>query len=125
MNDVEAEQLLELERVRALSRIGELTREFDGIVLSSADSNADDEHDPEGSTIAFERAQLAAMLSRARSHLAEVDAARQRLREGNYGVCARCGGRIAPDRLRARPAASTCVVCAASATGEPTGNSAI
>ena len=52
-----------------------MSREYAGIVAASADANADDEHDPEGATIAFERAQLGALLDQARRHLADLDLA--------------------------------------------------
>jgi DnaK suppressor protein len=90
-----------------------LHRDLAGLIAASADANADDEHDPEGATIAFERAQLAALLDQARDHLAELDDALDRLREGSYGRCERCGRPIAAERLAARPAARTCITCAA------------
>jgi RNA polymerase-binding protein DksA len=93
-------------------RLADLTGDFSGIVAAAADSNADDEHDPEGSTIAFERSQVAALIDQARDHLAEVDAALARVAEGSYGTCERCGNPIAPGRLEARPVARTCIDCA-------------
>ncbi len=48
---------LQSERAAALASIEALTREFDAVVAASRASNADDEHDPEGATIAFERQQ--------------------------------------------------------------------
>jgi DnaK suppressor protein len=81
-------------------------------VAASLNSNADDEHDPEGATIAFERSQVETMARRLRQHLADVDAAERRLAEGHYGVCERCGGPIPAERLEARPATRTCVGCA-------------
>jgi RNA polymerase-binding transcription factor DksA len=96
-----------------VNRIGAMTAEFDEIVSGSADSNADDEHDPEGSTIAFERAQTAALLEDARGYLEELDGAAARLDAGSYWTCARCGGPIAAARLMARPATQTCIACAA------------
>jgi RNA polymerase-binding transcription factor DksA len=104
---------LDAERQDTLARITALRREFDGIVESSAGVATDDEHDPEGATIAFERAQLAALLGQADRHLAELDGALDRLREGRYGRCERCGRPIAAGRLAARPAARTCIACAA------------
>ncbi len=104
---------LHAERQDTLARITALRREFDGIVESSAGVATDDEHDPEGATIAFERAQLAALLGQAHRHLAELDDALERLRGGSYGRCARCGRPIAAERLAARPAARTCITCAA------------
>ena len=74
-----------------------LTGDYAGIVEASQDSNADDEHDPEGSTIAFERSQVGALVEDARHQLAEVDAAWARLADGTYGTCEACGE---PDRRR-------------------------
>jgi len=82
------------------------------MVAASRDSNADDEHDPEGATIAFERAQLRAILSQSVADLAEHDAALERLAGAGYGACERCGQPIAPARLEARPTARLCIDCA-------------
>jgi DnaK suppressor protein len=100
------------ERAAALAQIQALTREFDGVVAASQSSNADDEHDPEGATIAFERQQVVALLEQARRRLSDVDAALARRQGGEYGVCENCGRPIAPERLAARPAARTCIDCA-------------
>ena len=82
------------------------------MVAASRDTNADDEHDPEGATIAFERSQLGALVRQARLHLDEVDAALARLDAGTYGTCEACGDPIGEGRLEARPAARTCIRCA-------------
>ena len=100
------------ERAAALAQIEALTREFDAIVAASQSSNADDEHDPEGATIAFERQQVAALLEQARRRLADVDAAVTAVEAGTYGRCESCGKPIAPERLAARPTARTCIDCA-------------
>jgi RNA polymerase-binding transcription factor DksA len=72
-------------------------------------SNVDDEHDPEGSTIAFERSQLGAVLGRTRDRIVHVRSALTRLDAGTYGLCA-VGGEPIPDaRLDAMPWAQTCV----------------
>jgi RNA polymerase-binding protein DksA len=104
------------ERTRTEQRLADLTGDYAGIVEASADSNADDEHDPEGATIAFERSQVGALVQQARTHLAEIDAALARVEDGSYGVCESCGGPIAPGRLEARPVARTCISCAARPT---------
>jgi DnaK suppressor protein len=85
-----AEQLRR-DRERTRMQIGELTQQFEAIVASSAFDAVDDEHDPDGATIGFERAQTAALLDAARRHLAEVEDALDRVRTGTYGVCASCG----------------------------------
>jgi DnaK suppressor protein len=100
------------ERDAALAQIEALTREFDGVVAASASSNADDEHDPEGATIAFERQQVVALLEQARQRLADVEAALARRDSGDYGRCAECGRPIGAERLAARPSAPTCIDCA-------------
>ena len=100
------------ERAAALAQIAALGSEYDGVVAASRTSNADDEHDPEGATIAFERQQLVALIEAARRRLADVEAALARRAAGGYGVCESCGLHIAPERLAARPAARTCIGCA-------------
>lgn len=100
------------EREAALAQIEALTQEFDGLVAASRSSNADDEHDPEGATIAFERQQVVALLEQAQRRLADVDAALAHRAAGDYGICENCGRPIAAERLAARPAARTCIDCA-------------
>jgi DnaK suppressor protein len=72
-------------------------------------SNVDDEHDPEGSTIAYELSQSATLLRDARTRIAEVEAALVRLEEGGYGRCEVCGTAIAEGRLEARPWTRFCI----------------
>jgi DnaK suppressor protein len=100
------------ERDAALASIAALTGEFDAVVAASKASNADDEHDPEGATIAFERQQVAALLEAARRRLTDAEAALARRDDGSYGVCESCGNAIGAERLAARPAARTCITCA-------------
>ena len=104
--------LLEAERVRTAERLERLHLEHAGFVEASRDSNADDEHDPEGATIAFERSQVATLARSLRRHLDDVDAALARLDAGTYGRCTVCGMPIPDARLAARPQAQTCVGCA-------------
>lgn len=84
----------------------------DGVIAAVRGDNVDDEHDPEGPTLAFERAQTEAIARQAEEAAAEAAAAIARLDAGTYGVCESCGQRIAPARLAARPTARLCVVCA-------------
>jgi RNA polymerase-binding transcription factor len=107
-----AREMLESERARTRERLTGLEREFGGIVESARADNADDEHDPEGATIAFERQHIAALIGQAQDHLTEIEAALRRLDQGDYGFCASCGRPIAPERLAARPTATMCVACA-------------
>ncbi|MGY6501091.1 MAG: TraR/DksA family transcriptional regulator [Acidimicrobiales bacterium] len=99
-------------RAAASGRAAGLMSSFDDIVEATIDVATDDEHDPEGHTIAWERQQIAALLDETRVTLAAIDAAERRLEDGTYGTCTTCGGEIAPERLAALPATPTCVTCA-------------
>ncbi|WP_250001179.1 TraR/DksA C4-type zinc finger protein [Actinoplanes sp. M2I2] len=108
-----------LERLRdeAELEIATLDADLLGLFEASRADNADDEHDPEGATIAYERAQLTAVLTAARAQLAAVHEALSRLDAGSYGRCEACGEAIAPGRLEIRPFATRCVACARAAGG--------
>ena len=105
-------RLLAAEKADAAERIASLTDDLDRLIQSSVGTNADDEHDPEGATIAFERAQLAALLGASRQRLADLDRATTRLAAGTYGRCESCGLPISAERLGARPTTTTCLRCA-------------
>lgn len=97
------------ERSGLLARVAAMESDMGLLVEASVYSNADDEHDPEGQTIAYERSQLGALTEQVRQRFAEVDAALARVAAGAYGVCEICGEAIDPDRLDARPTARTCM----------------
>jgi RNA polymerase-binding transcription factor DksA len=103
---------VERERDAARRRLAELDRSFADIAASVDTANTDDEHDPEGATLAFERAQVVSLIEDVRDRLGALDAAASRLDAGTYGVCERCGRAIGDARLAARPDASRCVDCA-------------
>jgi RNA polymerase-binding transcription factor DksA len=110
----DAKRRLNADRDETLGYLAELERDFAAIVTSASEGSAggDDEHDPEGATVAFERQHLAALISLAREHLAAIDAAVRKIDSGKYEICDKCGGPIGAERLAARPAAVTCVNCA-------------
>jgi RNA polymerase-binding transcription factor DksA len=107
--------ILEEARDAALARLASLRAEFDCIVEAAADANGDDEHDPEGATIAFERSRTASLLAETESALIDIEAAMARISSGagTYARCEVCGGDIGAERLEARPATTLCVHCAA------------
>lgn len=104
--------MLEAERDATRSQIAALDADFGTIVDAQREVATDDEHDPEGATIAFERAQVDAIRTQAIRHLADLDHALEQLAAGAYGTCETCGATIAAERLAARPAARTCISCA-------------
>ena len=106
---------LRAERESTLSLMAGLGEDIRRIMDARQDSNVDDEHDPEGSTIAFERSQSDALLRQSRDKLSQITAALSRLDAGSFGVCESCGRDIPEARLVARPSASLCVDCASRA----------
>jgi RNA polymerase-binding transcription factor DksA len=112
MDDRGARKILEAERAETLQRLDALADEFNGIVAASMDANADDEHDPEGATIAFERERTAALRAQAVAHLSDLDQALMRVTSGTYGTCNICGQAIDVERLSALPVTESCTACA-------------
>ena len=103
---------MEAERRRISDRIAGLQRNLDDIVAAAELASTDDEHDPEGMTIAYERAQVTALLRQAEEDLIALDHALERVDKGTVGTCEVCGGPISLDRLLALPGVSSCIRCA-------------
>jgi RNA polymerase-binding transcription factor DksA len=103
---------IEIERARTVDQIAGLERSFAGIVDAAELTSTDDEHDPEGVTIAYERAQVSALLRQARDDLVALDGSLDRIASGTIRTCAVCSGPIALDRLLALPSTRTCIRCA-------------
>lgn len=99
-------------RTDATTRSTALAAQIEALAEQQALTTHDDEHDPEGVTIGFERAQILGLLAGAREEIAALDRATSRLRAGTYGRCLTCGCEIPDARLEALPAAGTCLDCA-------------
>jgi len=72
-------------------------------------------HSADSSEQAVERENdevLEALLAEAEITLRKVEKARERLREGTYGKCRKCGEAIGEKRLAVMPMAECCVQCA-------------
>ncbi|GAA4889347.1 TraR/DksA family transcriptional regulator [Streptomonospora salina] len=111
-DDRAAAERIRRARAEAAGLARSLLRQWHGVVEAAASAGTDDEHDPEGPTVAYERQQLQAMREHVHGELADLDRAAQRLRDGVYRTCEDCGGPIAAARLTARPTARTCIGCA-------------
>jgi DnaK suppressor protein len=92
--------------------VGTIEAEMGAFVDARRDTATDDEHDPEGPTLAFERSQASAILAQSLRHLGEIDSALERMDEGTYGLCTVCSRQIALGRLQVRPQAPLCIQCA-------------
>ena len=105
-----------------LTRCCRLRADLEQELAELAESTAggpDDEHDPEGSTVGYERARVMALLARTCQEIDDLTealarATRDRTEPGDppYGRCRRCGARIGAERLTAVPATLTCASCA-------------
>ncbi|PCN48716.1 molecular chaperone DnaK [Curtobacterium sp. 'Ferrero'] len=100
---------LTAERLRNERLLADVERSMRDVSDARQDANADDEHDPEGATLAWERGSLGAVRDGARERIRQVDAALARLDAGTYGSCAVGGEPIPEARLAAVPWAATCV----------------
>ena len=102
---------LNVEKQATVGRIESLVGDLADMDAGMTSANADDEHDPEGSTLAFERARISTLLNRDCAYLEEIDQARDRLADGTYGTCEGCGAAIPRERLAALPVVRRCLQC--------------
>ncbi len=86
--------------------------ELDQVRAAKGDSSADDEHDPEGSTLSSDWSRIEGMLVAVDAQRTAIQLAFARLEAGTYGVCVDCGQAISAGRLEARPEAELCIECA-------------
>ena len=93
-------------RARELGR--SLTERNQIVIERSAD-------DFDNALASAERESSAQALSQDMVLLRQVEAARNRLCDGTFGICQRCEEEIAPKRLRAIPWAAYCLSCQANA----------
>ncbi|OJF13262.1 TraR/DksA family transcriptional regulator [Couchioplanes caeruleus] len=100
---VERRDELQAEYDQSLTEITELQRE------RLADSAGDDQADT--GTKTFEREQEITLANNLLERITQVERALERLGEGNYGWCERCGNAIPVERLAAFPVATRCVAC--------------
>jgi RNA polymerase-binding transcription factor DksA len=112
MSDNDAAARIATARADATIRSTALAAQVAALAEQQALTTHDDEHDPEGVTIGFERAQIQGLLAGAREDIAALDRATSRLSAGTYGRCASCGREIPDGRLEALPATETCLDCA-------------
>ena len=67
----------------------------------------------DGTTEAVERLNATAMARSIAASVADIDRALQKIGDGSYGSCDRCGNAIPAERLEAVPHSVLCVRCAA------------
>lgn len=106
------ERIALLGRHRALRTLIADLREELAAVTDARGAGSDDEHDPEGSTVGYERARLSSLLERAESSLRAIELAIELGASDALQVCQRCGSDIDPERSAALLGVRTCRACA-------------
>lgn len=114
-----ARSAAETEKIRTAltERLGELRDEYDSTMSEITelqrdrltDSAGDDQADT--GTKTFEREQEITLANAMLERVTQVERALERLDEGNYGWCEKCGNPIPVERLAAFPSATLCVTC--------------
>lgn len=98
-------------RVKAKALVDDLRHELDGIIAGQ-DDPPDDEHDVEGSSIAFERERVRALLALAEARLTAIDGMAEDDSSATGRTCEQCGDLIGEERMLAVPGTRRCVSCA-------------
>lgn len=111
-NDELFRELLAARVEHARGQLARLSGEIREVTLAHRDTPADDEHDPEGSTVTLERERAVALLAGVKAQLIELQDAQARLAHGTFGICESCGQPVPVERLEVRPQARHCVGCA-------------
>jgi len=104
--------LLEHQRAAAAGAIAGLGASLADLRAARGDGTADDEHDPDGSTLSGEWSRVSGLEEDFVSSREAIDRALARIDDGGYGTCLRCDRPIGAPRLEARPAAEHCIDCA-------------
>ncbi|MGV3720774.1 MAG: TraR/DksA C4-type zinc finger protein [Actinomycetota bacterium] len=107
-------KILEGERNRVLDQFKHLdANDPDSATANELDEVANyDQHMADQATTTFLREQDQAIQVGLRSELEQIDGALERIGEGTYGACERCGAAISSARLEVLPYTPYCISCA-------------
>lgn len=105
-------QALTEERATYLHQAESLQAEADSLTEDREPGDVQfDEESGEGDTLNVERERDLALSASATQAVEEIDRALRRMDAGSYGICERCGKKIAVARLEALPFAALCIEC--------------
>jgi RNA polymerase-binding transcription factor DksA len=111
---------IEKELSRVNQRITTLKKEPRAAELESFGDNTPLSEEIEVAQVGEERELSSDVLGKLLERAAALDESLHRIREGDYGLCVSCGGRIERKRLKAVPEAAYCIRCKAAREGAPT-----
>ena len=109
----ELRHFLEGERDRLRVELEEYEREGHVALSDASGENNYRDHMADQGSATFSRELDMTLEDNVREMLGEVEHALERLNNGDYGLCRRCGETIDVERLKAMPAAELCVPCKA------------
>lgn len=102
-------RLLE-ERKRVVDAIENLHTENPGSIADETDEPTfQNNHLGDIATVTFDREMASTLEDNSTHVLTEIDGALQRMEDGTYGLCERCGQPIGAERLEALPWATLCI----------------
>jgi RNA polymerase-binding protein DksA len=109
-NDLYRDLLIE-ERDRVTAAINHLHEDNSGTIEEETEEETYDNHLADSATATLNR-EIDYTLEESAEHLLKaIDEALQRIEDGTFGTCGRCGKRIDENRLEARPYANRCIDC--------------
>lgn len=103
----EMKQLLKSQRATILDALAGQSEDMLGLVKTVESGD-----DADVAADAIDRTLLTALGTQDANRLQQIDNALDRIKQGRYGRCIRCGQEIPEERLRALPYALMCIGCA-------------
>jgi RNA polymerase-binding protein DksA len=107
----QARDRLKAERARVAAELEELKEDLATSLEDATDEDGVDSHLGDTATETLDREVEQGLEENAEHLLASIDAALQRIEDGTYGICERCGKPIDAARLEALPYATKCIDC--------------
>jgi RNA polymerase-binding protein DksA len=105
-------RLLEEDRETYVRQARDLAAEAEALAAEREPGDTQfDEESGEGDTLNVERERDLALSASATQAVEDIDRALLRMDNGTYGICERCGKKIAVARLEALPFAALCIEC--------------
>jgi DnaK suppressor protein len=100
------------ERETYMEQARQLRAEAESLVAEMEPGDVQfDEESGEGGTTTVDRERDLALSAQALAAVEEIDAALEKIENGRYGICERCGQLIPKARLEALPYARLCIAC--------------
>jgi len=99
------------ERARVVDEVQSLQDDLARSLEDATDEDGNDSHLGDSATETLDREIEQSLEENAEHLLASIDAALERIDNGTYGICERCGKPIGEERLEALPYATKCIEC--------------